>query len=114
MFTKGWKGGPGRPAQSKDTAKKIRNRLFRILLRRIVRDKDLDSVSTSELLRFFSSVIPRDISLTQEDKSIIYLSNVPRPELEQESTPGLALENKIAVIAAAEVEEEEKEEGESE
>jgi len=87
-FMKGNTYGRGRPKGSKNTAPVIRDRLCRILLRRIVRDKDLESVSTSELIRFLSSVLPRDVSLTREDRNIVYVSNVPRPEIDnrQEDT----------------------------
>jgi hypothetical protein len=104
MFRKGWKGGPGRPKNSKSTLPQIRDRLFRILLRRIVRDKDLESVSTSELIRFASAVLPKDMSLSvNRDPVIQYYSNVPRPELESQ----------VKTVVAGEVEEEDKQDSEA-
>ena len=99
MFKLGNKYGKGRPPKSRNNLSIIRDRLFRILLKRIVKDKTLESVSTSELIRFCSAVIPKDMSLSlSRDPTFTYISSVPRPELESH----------VKAIAAAEVEEEDK------
>lgn len=83
MFKPGNKYGKGRPKSSKNNLPIIRDRLFRILLQRIVKDKDLDSVSTETLIKFAASVLPKDLSLSVlKDPQITYISNVPRPEIE--------------------------------
>lgn len=90
MFKPGNKYGKGRPPKSRNNLPTIRDRLFRILLKRIVKDKDLASVSTSELIRFCSAVIPKDMSLNvSRDPQINYISMVPRPEF-----PRPEIENK--------------------
>ncbi len=82
MFQPGNKFGKGRPPGSKNTLWKIKDRLFRILLRRIVKDKDLDSVSTETLIKFASACLPKDFSLAvNRPPEINYISNVPRPEI---------------------------------
>jgi len=82
MFTPGHKLATGRPKGAKNTLPIIRDKLFRILLRRITSDKDLEGVDTATLIKFASACLPKDMSLAiSKDPNIIYVSNVPRPEL---------------------------------
>ena len=72
----------GRPKGAKNTLPIIRDKLFRILLRRITSDKDLEAVDTATLIKFASACLPKDMSLAiTKDPVINYISNVPRPEL---------------------------------
>ena len=73
----------GRPKGAKNTLPIIRDKLFRILLRRITSEKDLESVDTATLIKFASACLPKDMSLAiTKDPVITYISNVPRPELQ--------------------------------
>ena len=88
MFQKGNKLGSGRPKGAKNTLPIIRDKLFRILLRRITSDKDLEGVDTATLIKFASACLPKDMSLAiTKDPVITYISNVPRPELNNEYVP---------------------------
>jgi hypothetical protein len=81
MFEKGNKLAQGRPKGSKNTLPIIRDKLFRILLRRITSDKDLEGVDTATLIKFASACLPKDMSLAiSKDPTITYISNVPRPD----------------------------------
>jgi len=80
-FKPGYEGGPGRPKGAKNTLPIIRDKLFRILLRRITSDKDLEGVDTATLVKFASACLPKDMSLSvNRDPTITYISNVPRPD----------------------------------
>jgi len=88
MFEKGNKLASGRPKGSKNTLPIIRDKLFRILLRRITSNKDLESVDTATLIKFASACLPKDMSLAiSKDPTITYISNVPRPEPINEYVP---------------------------
>jgi hypothetical protein len=81
MFEKGNKYGTGRPKGARNTLPIIRDKLFRILLRRITSEKDLESVDTTTLIKFAAACLPKDMSLSvNRDPNITYISNVPRPE----------------------------------
>ena len=87
-FKPGQQAGPGRPKGSKNTLPIIRDKLFRILLRRITSNKDLESVDTATLIKFASACLPKDMSLAiSKDPTITYISNVPRPEMNNEYLP---------------------------
>ena len=82
-FKPGQEAGPGRPKGSKNTLPIIRDKLFRILLRRITSDKDLEGVDTATLIKFASACLPKDMSLAiSKDPTITYISNVPRPDMQ--------------------------------
>lgn len=82
-FKPGQAPGPGRPKGSKSTLPIIRDKLFRILLRRITSDKDLEGVDTATLIKFASACLPKDMSLAiTKDPVINYISNVPRPDIQ--------------------------------
>jgi hypothetical protein len=52
-------------------------------LRRIVKDKDLEDVSTEALIKFVGSCLPKDMSLSvTRPTQVTYISNIPRAELE--------------------------------
>ena len=88
MFEKGNKLASGRPKGSKNTLPIIRDKLFRILLRRITSNKDLESVDTATLIKFASACLPKDMSLAiSKDPTITYISNVPRPDTINEYVP---------------------------
>ena len=83
MFEKGNKLASGRPKGSKNTLPIIRDKLFRILLRRITSNRDLESVDTATLIKFASACLPKDMSLAiSKDPTITYISNVPRPDMQ--------------------------------
>lgn len=91
MFKPGNQYGKGRPRGSKNTLPAIRDRLFRILLHRIVKDKDLDSVTTETLIKFASACLPKDMTLAvNKPPEINYFSNVPRPEIENKQGDSIA------------------------
>ena len=104
-FKPGQVGGPGRPKGAKNTLPIIRDKLFRILLRRITSEKDLESVDTATLIKFASACLPKDMSLSvTRDPVINYISHVPRPavtneyvpiNIEEEKKPTLALESEL-------------------
>ena len=72
----------GRPKGSKNTLPIIRDKLFRILLRRITHEKDLETVDTATLIKFASACLPKDMTLAvQRPTDITYVSNTPRPEI---------------------------------
>jgi hypothetical protein len=94
-FKPGQEAGPGRPKGSKNTLPIIRDKLFRILLRRITSNKDLESVDTATLIKFASACLPKDMSLAiSKDPTITYISNVPRPDLINEYQPIKITDNK--------------------
>ena len=73
----------GRPKGSKNQLPRIRDKLFNLLLRRLARDRELESVDTSTLIKFCSACLPKDMSLSvNRQPDITYISNVPRPELQ--------------------------------
>ena len=83
MFEKGNKLGSGRPKGAKNTLPIIRDKLFRILLRRITSDKDLEGVDTATLIKFASACLPKDMSLSvNRDPSFTYISQTPRPDVQ--------------------------------
>ena len=87
-FAPGNKLSQGRPKSSKNTLPIIRDKLFRILLRRITSNKDLESVDTATLIKFASACLPKDMSLAiSKDPTITYISNVPRPDPINEYVP---------------------------
>ena len=87
-FKPGYAGGPGRPKGAKNTLPIIRDKLFRILLRRITSEKDLESVDTATLIKFASACLPKDMSLSvTRDPVINYISHVPRPAVTNEYVP---------------------------
>ena len=78
-FKQGNKFGKGRPPGSKNQLERIRGRILRIVKRRIFREKDLESVTTPELLKFLASIMPRDF-LTVQAPQVNYISNIPREQ----------------------------------
>lgn len=105
-FEKGNKYGKGRPAKSKNQIEQIRSRILRVVKRRIFHEKDLETVSTPELLKFLASVMPKDLGIALRVPQINYYSSVPR-ELPPPETPQLSadipqLDNPIPQIIVSE------------
>ena len=87
-FKVGHKGGPGRPKGAVNTLPIIRDQLFNILLKRIKVDKKLEKVDTATLIKFCQAALPKDLSLSvNRPAEINYISNVPRPEVDNEYVP---------------------------
>lgn len=96
QFQKGNKLSLGRPGKSKTELELIRRRILRVLKRRIFREKNLESVSTTELLRFFASISPKD-QPGKMQAQINYISQIPRDgrqHLEQETVEITPVEKK--------------------
>lgn len=83
FFKKGNKFGNGRPRRSRAELEMIRQRILRVVHRRMMHEKDLDTVSMTDLLKFLATIMPKDNSLKVEVPHVNYISNVPRdtPEL---------------------------------
>lgn len=86
FFKPGNKFGNGRPPNNRAQIVAIRSRILRVVKRRIMHEKDLDTVSTGELLKFLASIMPKDQNLSPATQ-INYISNVPR---EGEAAPEAA------------------------
>ena len=80
FFKKGNKYGAGQPLSSKKQMEFIRRRILRVVRRRIMHEKDLSTVSTTDLLKFVSTIMPKDYSLAVKPE-LNYVSNIPREEL---------------------------------
>jgi len=92
LFQKGNTYGKlgGRPKNSKSLLPKIRDRVFNILSKRLLRKEEVDKISTEALLKFASNCLPKDMSLqVLRDPDITYVSNIPRPELENKVREGV-------------------------
>ena len=102
FFQKGNKfgvGGGGRPPASKYQIETIRRRILTIVKRRILREKDLETVSTTDLLKFMAAVMPRDW-IQMNAPQITYISSIPRDadvELAPESLPDKSQEEQPVV-----------------
>jgi len=79
FFKKGNKYGAGQPPSSKKQMEFIRRRILRVVRRRIMHEKDLATVSTTDLLKFVSTIMPKDYSLAVKPE-LNYISSVPRDE----------------------------------
>lgn len=77
FFKPGNKFGKGRPFKSKNQIEPIRRRILSIVRKRIMHEKELESVTTTELLKFLSSIMPKDFISVQVPQ-INYISTVPR------------------------------------
>ena len=53
----------GRPAGYRKQLEKIRGRILRILNRRILKDKNLESVSTADLIKFAERLLPKNYNV---------------------------------------------------
>lgn len=69
----------GRPKGSKNLLPIIRERVLQALERRISADKTLKDVSSADLIRFVSGIMPKDLSLRVSATPIQYISATPRP-----------------------------------
>lgn len=79
-FQKGNKLAIGRPGKTRNQLEPIRRRILQVVKRRIFREKNLDTVSTNDLLKFLASIMPKDYLNAQQATQINYISNVPREE----------------------------------
>ena len=79
FFKKGNKYGAGRPLTMKHQMEVIRRRILRIVSRRIVREKDLETVSTTDLLKFVATIMPKETTLGVAPMK--YISNIPREQI---------------------------------
>lgn len=95
-FKKGNKLGAGRPGRSKSQIETIRRRILFVVKKRIFREKDLDTVTTSELLKFLAQIMPKEMGvLSVQAPQVTYISNIPREEMEEKQEA-----NRISEIAA--------------
>lgn len=83
FFKPGNKYSQGRPPKSKNQIEGIRRRIFFIVKRRIMREKDLSTVSTTDLLKFLASVMPKE-GTNLANANVTYISNIPREEEKKE------------------------------
>jgi hypothetical protein len=90
FFKPGNKYGKGRPP--KKQIENIRSRILRIVHRRVMHEKDLDTVTTTELLKFLAAIMPKDLGISVQAPQINYISNIPREELPPPSPEPPALE----------------------
>lgn len=81
FFKPGNKYSKGRPPKSRSQLGFIRDRILRVVRRRLMREKDLDTVTTTELLKFLATIMPKDVGLSLQVPQVNYISNVPRQEL---------------------------------
>lgn len=89
FFKKGNTYGKGRPQGSAKQIETIRRRILRVVQRRIFHEKDLHTVSTTDLLKFLATIMPKDLGIKVTPPEINYISNIPRdtPTLPQEQRP---------------------------
>ncbi len=96
FFKKGNKYSQGRPPGTKNQINIIRNRILRVVKRRVMHETDLETVSTTDLLKFLATIMPKDLSIAASSSQVQYISNIPRQEpepkpltivLKQELTP---------------------------
>ena len=80
--------GHGRPERSRKQLEQIRRRIYRIVKRRIYREKDLETVSTNDLLKFLASTMPKEQVGGGVAGVINYISNIPRGEVEKPAIEG--------------------------
>lgn len=92
FFKPGNKFGKGRPPGQAKVMETIRGRLLRVLKRRIFHEKDLETVKTADLLKFFVAIMPKDHTLTVRPQGLNYVSNIPRSEELAEQLPTLITE----------------------
>ena len=76
----------GRPPKAKSQIERIRNRILRVVKRRIMHETDLNTVSTTDLLKFMAAIMPRDW-IQMNAPQINYISNVPREEIIEQMIP---------------------------
>lgn len=81
QFQPGNKYGQGRPRKSKAVLETIRRRVLAVVSRRIFREKDLETVSTKDLLKFVADIMPKETGIVAPQ--INYISNVPREDAVQ-------------------------------
>jgi len=81
FFKKGnqYAKGIGKPSTSKKQMEIIRRRILMVVRRRIMHEKDLSTVSTTDLLKFVATIMPKDYALAVRPE-VNYISNVPREE----------------------------------
>jgi hypothetical protein len=92
FFRTGNHYGQGRPPKSKNQIETIRRRILMVVRKRIMREKDLESVTTTDLLKFLAVIMPKDVGISVQAPQVNYISNVPREEVieqikEQELLP---------------------------
>jgi hypothetical protein len=78
QFQPGNKFGQGRPKKAKSALENIRRRVLMVVSRRIFREKDLETVSTKDLLKFVADIMPKEGGIVAPQ--INYISNVPRED----------------------------------
>lgn len=69
----------GRPPKSKNQIERIRSRILRVVKKRIYHEKELETVTTTELLKFLASIWPRE-GIHIQAPQLNYISNIPREE----------------------------------
>lgn len=79
FFKKGNKYATGKPPSSKKQMEVIRRRVLAVVKRRLFHEKDLKTVSTTDLLKFVATIMPKDYALAVKPE-VNYISNVPREE----------------------------------
>ena len=97
FFKPGNKYSKGRPKNSKSQIEIIRRRILMVVQRRIMHEKDLSSVSTTDLIKFLGTIMPKDLSLGFQRPQVTYISNVPRDSITDQVQPTATevLETKI-------------------
>lgn len=98
--------GFGRPSGSKDQIKKIRARILRVVKRRVLKEKDLETVSTTDLLKFLAQIMPKEMQV--DTGHVTYISNIPREEVKEDVKKQLTNHIEAEVIATVAQPEEEK------
>jgi len=78
FFKPGNKYSQGRPPKNKCQIERIRSRILRVVRRRVMHEKDLESVTTTELLKFLAAIMPKDVGISVQAPQINYISNIPR------------------------------------
>jgi hypothetical protein len=104
FFQKGNKYGQGRPGKTRNQIEPIRRRILQVVRHRIFHEKDLKTVSTNDLLKFLSSIMPKDGMPTQATQ-INYISNVPRAEESLPAVETIAIENNTPLVTESLLEE---------
>jgi len=90
FFKKGNKFGKGQPQSARKQMEIIRRRILMVVRRRLYHEKDLSTVSTTDLIKFLGTIMPKDYSLAVKPE-VNYISNVPREEL-PDVTPTITAE----------------------
>ena len=103
-FKPGNKFGTGRPPKSKNQIENIRRRILFIVRKRIMKEKDLQTVSTTDLLKFMAAVMPKDWVQIHAPQ-VNYISSIPR---EEESVEVLPIDTEVLPLPEGTVEQQPK------